>query len=26
VMSRLFFSPYDTIDTYQADLRKRLKA
>jgi Polyketide cyclase / dehydrase and lipid transport len=25
VMSRLFFSPYDTIDTYQADLRKRLK-
>lgn len=26
VMSKLFFSPYDTIDTYQADLRKRLKA
>lgn len=25
VMSRLFFSPYDTIDTYQADLRKRLR-
>jgi hypothetical protein len=24
VMSRLFFSPYDTIDTYQADLRRRL--
>jgi hypothetical protein len=24
VMSKLFFSPYTTIDTYQADLRKRL--
>ena len=24
VMSKLFFSPYSTIDTYQADLRKRL--
>jgi hypothetical protein len=24
VMSKLVFSPYDTIDTYQADLRKRL--
>lgn len=26
VMSRLFFSPYETIDTYQADLRRLLKA
>ena len=24
VMSKVFFSPYATIDTYQADLRKRL--
>lgn len=24
VMSKMFFSPYDTIDTYQADLKKRL--
>jgi hypothetical protein len=24
VMSKLFFSPYSTIDTYQADLRKHL--
>jgi hypothetical protein len=24
VMSKLFFSPYSTIDTYQADLRRRL--
>jgi len=24
VMSKVFFSPYDTIDTYQADLKKRL--
>ena len=24
VMSKIVFSPYETIDTYQADLRKRL--
>ena len=26
VMQKLFFSPYDTIDTYLADLRKRMIA
>ncbi len=26
VMQKLFFSPYKTIDTYQADLRKRLES